>query len=291
MTITNFGSFCIDHVYTVPHFVKPGETLPCLSYQVHPGGKGLNQSLALAYAGASVRHIGKIGSDGVWMRTLLENAGVDVNLTAIVDTPTGHANIQVTPEGENAIVIYGGANQTISRADIELALQLSQPGEYLLIQNEISCLPELIEIAANKQLRIIFNAAPITDAVKDYPLHLIEVFVINEVEGESLTGETEPSMILDAMLNLYPDSKVILTLGQKGAAYKDRNSALTQPADNVMTIDSTGAGDTFTGYFLANYVAGKSIQKCLQTACKAAGISVTRRGAASSIPKLAELSW
>ena len=290
MIITNFGSYCIDHVYTVPYFVRPGETLPSINYEIHPGGKGLNQSLALAYAGAKVRHAGKVGNDGVWMRTLLNEAGVDTSLTMIVESPSGHANIQVTPEGENAIIIYGGANQQITVADIEVALAEVSEGDYLLIQNEISCLPELLEIAAMKKQRVVFNAAPITDDVKNYPLNLVETFVVNEVEGEALTGEAVPMSILDSMIDLYPSSRVILTLGEKGAVFQDRHQRVRQPARPVTAVDTTGAGDTFTGYFIANFTNGRSIKDCLQVACRAAGICVTRQGAASSIPKKEELS-
>ena len=289
MHITNFGSYCIDHVYWVPYFVRPGETLPSLDYQVHPGGKGLNQSLALALAGANVRHAGRVGNDGAWMKTLLSDAGVNVEFTQIVDTPTGHANIQVSPEGENAIVIYGGANQTITLDQIESTLEHCSAGDYLLIQNEINYLPELIEIASKKQQHIVFNAAPITEDVKQYPLQLIETFILNEVEGEALTGEQAPKAILESMIDLYPNSKVILTLGENGAVYKDRNKTVSQAANRVKAIDCTGAGDTFTGYFLASYVEDQSITTCLARACTAAGISVTRQGAASSIPKQHEV--
>ena len=295
MIITNFGSCCIDHVYSVPYFVKPGETLASLDYQIHPGGKGLNQSLALAYAGARVRHAGQIGHDGLWMKTLLSDAGVDTSLISVVDTPSGHAIIQVTPEGENAIVIYGGANKKITVRDIELTLSATIPGEYLLIQNETSCLPELIELASAKEQKIVFNAAPITDSVRDYPLDLVEIFVVNEVEGEALTGETMPDDILSAMADLYPTSEVILTLGEQGAIYQYQRQRISQPAEPVTAVDSTGAGDTFTGYFLARYVESleakdRDIQACLAIACHAAAVCVTRQGAASSIPRLEELT-
>ena len=290
ITIINFGSYCIDHVYKVPYFVRPGETLLSTHYEIYPGGKGLNQSLALAYAGAKVRHAGKIGKDGVWMKTLLSDAGIDTSLTTIIDTPTGHANIQVTPEGENAIIIYGGANRQITVPDIESVLSRVSEGGYLLIQNEISCLPELLEIAATKKQRVVFNAAPITDDVKTYPLNLIEIFIVNEIEGEALTGEAMPEDILNAMIDLFPSSSVILTLGEKGAVFQDKKQRVSQPAIPVAAVDTTGAGDTFTGYFMANFVIGNSVEDCLRIACRAGAICVTRPGAASSIPKMADLT-
>jgi ribokinase len=289
MNFINFGSYSIDNVYSVPHFVKPGETLPSLDYQVHPGGKGLNQSLALAYAGIKLKHAGKVGKDGLWLKSLLTEAGVDTSLTQVVDTPSGHANIQVTPEGENAIVIYGGANKSIEKQDIVAALANVSAGDYLLIQNEISCLPELIEMAARKQQRIIFNAAPITDEVVNYPLNLVEFFIVNELEGKAISGEVVPQDILDSLIDKYPESKIILTLGESGAIYKDRVQQISQAAYPVSAVDSTGAGDTFSGYFLAGFIQKMPIKACLEKACKAAAICVTRRGAASSIPRQDEL--
>jgi ribokinase len=289
MAITNFGSYCIDNVYSVPYFVKPGETLPCRQYRVHAGGKGLNQSLAMAYAGVPVRHAGKVGADGVWMKELLAKAGVDTSLTLVVETPSGHANIQVTPEGENAIVIYGGANQTIEPQDIERVLANTEPGDFLLIQNEISCLPELITSAHAAGQRIVFNAAPITSAVNDYPLEHIEIFIVNELEAQALTGESDVDRMLSRMAEKFPDARTLLTLGEQGAIYQDNETRHSRPAYRVSAVDSTGAGDTFTGYFMAGFVRGSPVEECLDLACRAAALCVTRPGAASSIPRLEEV--
>jgi len=285
MRILNFGSCCIDNVYSVPHFVKPGETLPSLEYRIHPGGKGLNQSLALAYAGAKVSHAGKVGRDGEWMKQLLDAAGVDTSLTQVLESPSGHAVIQVTPEGENAIVIYGGANKLIVEEDIIFALEDASPGDYLLIQNEISCLPELIELAAAKKQRIVFNSAPITEAVLSYPLEKIEFFIFNEIEGHALSGEQSQQDMLNTLLARFPESRLILTLGEQGAIYQDASTQISQSAFKVKVKDSTGAGDTFVGYFLAGFVHGLPIKQCLENACKAAALSVMKEGAASSIPQ------
>ncbi|MBD3648574.1 MAG: ribokinase [Pseudomonadales bacterium] len=289
MRITNFGSCCIDNVYSVPRFVVPGETLPASGYEVHAGGKGLNQSLALARAGANVRHAGKIGEDGVWMRQLLDDAGVDTSLIEVIDAPSGHANIQVTPSGDNAIVIFGGANRKIEARDVETVLADTKPGEFLLIQNEISALPELIDRAHAHEQRIVFNAAPITDDVIELPLDKIEMFVVNEVEGEALTGESRPEAIVDAMTRKFPGSKTILTLGEEGAIYQDADTRLKQSAFPVTPVDTTGAGDTFVGYFLATWLNEADIARCLERACRAAAICTTRRGAASSIPDGSEV--
>ena len=287
--ITSFGSICIDKVYQVPYFVNPGETLPCLDYQVHPGGKGLNQSLAIAFAGAQVRHAGKIGEDGAWLKTIMDDAGIDTTLTRIAEVPSGHANIQVTPEGENAIVLYGGANRTVTEDDVREVLSTSTAGDFLLIQNEISSLPTLIELAAVHGQRIVFNAAPITKEVNHYPLDKIELFIVNEVEGAAISGEEEPEKILNRMLEKFPNSGIVLTLGADGAIYQDAAQRISQSARPVKPVDTTGAGDTFIGYFLAGYSRGDDIGQCLKLGCEAAALCVTRPGAATSIPRLAEL--
>lgn len=290
MKVINFGSLCIDHVYSVPYFVKPGETLPCTNYQLHPGGKGLNQSLALAKAGANVWHAGKVGEEGTWLKDMLTQAGVDTRLTEIVDVPSGHANIQVTPDGQNAIVLFGGANQSITADDIDAVLAHGEKGDYLLVQNEISCMPELLENAHARGLKIAFNAAPITRQVLDYPLETVAVFIVNEVEGEALSGESDPERIIKTLLKLYPSSAITLTLGEKGAIYADQQRFIRQHAFTVDATDTTGAGDTFTGYFLAELLQQEDISDCLMTACKAAAVCVTRQGAATSIPAREELS-
>ncbi len=290
MTILNFGSCCIDNVYLVPHFVQPGETLPCDDYNIYPGGKGLNQSLALAYAGATVKHAGKVGEDGVWLKELLTDAGVDTDLLLVGDGPSGHANIQVNASGENSIVLFGGSNKTITHEEVDKVLSETAGGELLLIQNEISSLDYLINEAASRDLRIVFNAAPITDAVKDLPLEAIELLIINEVEGAALSGEVEPDAIIERLLSRYTSTNIVLTLGADGAMFADQERRITQSASMMDAVDTTGAGDTFTGYFLAGYSNSDPIEKCLEQATKAAALCVMRPGAASSIPKAEELN-
>jgi len=289
LPIINFGSCCIDHVYAVDHFVNPGETLPCTDYEVHPGGKGLNQSIALARAGAEVRHAGRIGKDGQWLKTLLTDEGVDTELLLIDDGPTGHANIQVSNDGENAIVLFGGANRKINVEDIDRVLSEAKPGQLMLLQNEISELDYLVEKAIDTGLRLALNAAPMADNIKNLPLDKFELLIINELEGEALAGATDPEAILGNLRDSFPGTRVVLTLGEAGAVFQYGDTQIRQEATTVEVKDSTGAGDTFTGYFLANYSRDESIENCLRKATLAAGISVTRNGAASSIPEDREL--
>jgi ribokinase len=289
MPVLNFGSCCIDHVYSVPHFAAPGETLPCSDYQVHPGGKGLNQSIAMAAAGAKVRHAGKVGEDGRWLLELMASKNIDISMMKVDAGPTGHANIQVTPEGENSIVLFGGANRTITESDIDEALEEAHSGEFLLIQNEISALDYLIDRACEKEMRVVFNAAPMSKDVNALPLEAIELLVINEIEGFELTKKTVPDEIITTLSSRFTDTNILLTLGAAGSIYAGRGDSVFQPARKVDAVDTTAAGDTYVGFFLAGYSAGNSVEECLALATSAAALCVMRAGAATSIPTLDEL--
>lgn len=290
MKILNYGSLCIDHVYWVPYFVKPGETLSCTNYELHPGGKGLNQSLALAYAGAEVWHAGMVGNDGIWLKELLTEAGVNTAMIQVTDTFSGHALIQVTPSGENAIVISGGANKTVKKDDLDRVFAQCEKGDCLLLQNEISSIPEIMKTAKSKSLQVVFNAAPITNDVLDYPLDCVDLFILNEVEGEALSGEKAPRQIIESLIERYQHAGVVLTLGQRGAMYGDHDKTVHQDAFTVEALDSTGAGDTFTGFFMSSWLDGQTVEQCLEVACKAAAICVTRSGAATSIPSQSDIA-
>jgi len=284
MKVINFGSINIDHVYEVEHFVRPGETLRSESYSIFSGGKGANQSLSLARAKAKVLHAGKIGEEGRWLLEKLQQSGVDTSLTEITDTPTGHALIQVNTEGENAIIIHGGANETITDNDIKRVLDVADKRDCLLVQNEINSVEKIIQQAKEKGLLIVFNPAPMNDAVRDYPLGLVDIFIINEVEGEALTQQRDPATILKHMQKLYPHSRTVLTLGTEGLIYGDGENIISLPAFKVEAVDTTGAGDTFIGYFLAELISGTEIEQCLQMGIKASALCVTRKGAGDSIP-------
>lgn len=286
MKIINFGSINIDHVYSVDHFVCPGETLSSKNYTVFSGGKGANQSIALARANADVIHVGNIGKDGVWLKEKMEKEGIDTHLVKTVKAPTGHAVIQVNSEGENAIIIHGGANETFKFGDIKKALKTAKSGDIILLQNEINSVDKILQQTKEKGLKVVFNPAPMTDAVKDYPLELVDIFIINETEGEALSGEKKPEKIIKAMGKLYPKSAVVLTLGKKGVIYSEGKKVIKVDALKVKAVDTTGAGDTFIGYFLAELSRGVTIEKCLKAAVKAASLCVTRKGAADSIPRL-----
>jgi len=287
--ILSFGSLNIDHVYQVEHLVRPGETVAGNQYFRFAGGKGLNQSLAMARAGARVFHAGKIGADGLWLKQLLIDNGVDVSFVKVVKGPTGHAIIQVNRKGENAIVIHGGANQEIKASEVGHIFKEFMPGDFLVIQNEISAVPTIIKQAASRGLQIFFNPTPMRPEVLNYPLRLVSYFIINEVEGAQLTRRRRPKEILEVMQENFPQASVVLTLGERGACFSGPGKRIAIPAVKVKAVDTTAAGDTFIGYLVAEIAAGRDISNALKTACQAAAICVTRHGAADSIPFRREL--
>ena len=291
MKILNFGSLNIDHVYQVDHFVRAGETLASSGYARHMGGKGFNQSIALARAGAAVYHAGCMGEDGDFMRAYLREAGVNVAFLRTVDEPTGHAMIQVEPSGENCILLFGGANQRIEAAQIRETLAHFAAGDILLLQNEVSGLPALLEEGAKRGLRIAINPAPMDAGIVAADLSEVRWLIVNEGEGAALSGAKNAQDVLAALREKYPHAAVVLTLGEKGAYYQDENETCFVKAFCAgEAVDTTGAGDTFTGYFLAGIAAGASAKRAMEIAARASGIAVTRAGAAQSIPPMAEVN-
>lgn len=284
MKIICIGSINIDHVYRVPHFVQPGETLASEEYALFSGGKGANQSLAAARAGAKVVHAGRIGPEGAWIREKLSADGVDTVLIETVEVPTGHAVIQVTPEGENAIIIHGGANRSFTPEAIDAALEYAKEGDFLLLQNEINLLEAIIPKAKAKGMTVVFNPAPMGLEVLDYPLQDVDIFILNETEATALTGAESSHAVVSKMLERFPQSRTVLTLGKRGVIYADKERLIPVDAVKVDPVDTTGAGDTFIGYFLAGLVEGMDIKEALELAVRASSVCITRNGAADSIP-------
>jgi len=277
MKVLNFGSLNIDFVYRVRDFVRPGETLSASEFARFAGGKGLNQSIALARAGAHVVHAGAVGTDGNFLLELLRGNGVDCALVEVVDdTPTGHAVIQVADSGENAIVLYPGANHRITPESIDRALAATEPGDMLLLQNEISSMTDIIIRAHERGLRIFFNPAPMTEAVAAYPLELVDTLIVNETEWEALSASRLPDEV-----------NVLKTLGAKGAIYDGRIFVPAQRVENV--VDTTAAGDTFIGYFVAGLLEGRDVESAMQTASLASAWCVRHSGAEPSIPRRRDL--
>ncbi len=287
--ILNFGSLNIDFVYKVPHFVRPGETLQSISLEQFAGGKGANQSVALAKAGAEVFHAGKVGHDGLWLKEKLHHYGVDVTHVIEGKNSNGHAMIQVDKEGQNAIILYPGTNKEIEKSEIEKAFAAFNEGDYLLLQNEINLMDMLIKMGHEKGLKVCFNPAPMDSKVLDYPLECVSVLIVNETEGCALAGTKDQGAILKILGEKYPHAEILLTTGSEGASYFYEGKELHLPAEKVQVVDTTAAGDTFIGYFLAEKTQERPIEVCLQTAMHAAAKCVTKEGAMDSIPSRSEL--
>ncbi len=288
--VLNFGSLNIDHVYQVDHVVRPGETLAGKGYEVFAGGKGANQSAALALAGAPVRHCGRVGEDGVWLRDGLGELGVDVSGIVVDPTcHTGHAVIQVeSTGGENAIFLYPGTNQQISDAQIETAFSGYISSRILLLQNEINSSPSIIHQAKSRNLQVCLNPAPFSTDILQWPLHLVDLLIVNQMEAAGLAvlpATAPPHDLLDTLCRRWPQAEILLTLGEAGALFHSHGGrtrvTAVQPGP---VLDTTAAGDTFIGYFLAARIGGLGPEDCLRRAAVAAGICVTRHGARASIP-------
>ncbi len=284
MKILNFGSLNIDHVYQVDHIGRPGETLASSSYQVFAGGKGANQSAALARAGAAVCHAGQVGPQGQWLIEKLAALGVDMQFTLIGESPTGHAIIQVDSEGQNSIILYPGANKTLTTEQFNTTLKHFNEGDILLLQNEVNNISHLIEQANEQGLTICFNPAPYGPEIQTYALDKVDILVVNETEGMGLAKVNSTEFLIDRLADAYADAEIILTLGEKGSIYRSAQDCLEVPANLVEVVDTTAAGDTFIGYYLAGKAAHLSVVESLQRATRAAGLCATRPGAMDSIP-------
>jgi ribokinase len=272
MKVINFGSLNIDLVYHVREFARPGETISATGFARFAGGKGLNQSVALARAGAEVFHAGAVGADGGFLLDVLRESGADCSAVAVdPEVPTGHAVIQVADSGENLIVLYPGANHRITPELTERALANAEVGDILLLQNEISSIPGIMRAASKRGMRIFFNPAPMTSAVAEYPLELVDTLIVNETEWEAVAGCQLPSAL-----------NILKTLGARGAVYNDD---IRVPADHVdRVVDTTAAGDTFIGYFIAELLRGAGVSAAMTTAAAASAWCIQRPGASPSIP-------
>lgn len=278
------GSLNYDYVYEMDHIAAPKETAASSNMETVCGGKGLNQSIALAKAGAEVWHGGIVGEDGGLLKETAAGYGVHIEHIKSVSGRSGHAIIQVDRKGQNAIVLYGGSNRKFTADYILRTLDFFEKGDCLVLQNEINHTDEIIREGYARGMNIVLNPSPFEPEILNWELSKVSTFFLNEVEGEQMTGKRDEKEMLAVLKARYPAAEFVLTLGEKGAVYAAGAEEIFQPAVPVCAVDTTAAGDTFTGYFLAARAKGFPAGQCLEIAARAASIAVGRKGAAPSIP-------
>ena len=289
MKILNFGSCNIDYVYFLDHIVQTGETQTTHKMEIFPGGKGLNQAVAAARADAETYLAGCVGNDAQILTDVLKENKVNTDFLKSIDVKNGHAIIQVSDDGNNSIFLHAGSNSMVTKEHINSVLKHFDRGDILLLQNEINNVDYIIEKAYEKQMCIILNPSPLNEAIKKTDFHKLSYIILNEVEAKAISGCENPEESLMYFKNTYPNLCVVLTLGSRGCIYADSQRRLFQPAFRVTAVDTTAAGDTFTGYFAAGLLDGADYGEILKTASAASAISVTREGAAVSIPMRGEV--
>ena len=293
MKVLNIGSLNLDYVYQVEHFVRPGETLSALSQSVNPGGKGLNQSIALARAGAQVFHAGCLGRGGETLKSLLEENGVDTSLLQPVDQIQGNAVIQVNREGQNCILLFGGSNRCLSPEQIDRALEAFSREDILVLQNEVNDLPRIVDKAYARGMQIVLNPSPYDDGLRNVDFGKLSWIFVNEVEAAQISGSENPDQAWLRLHQAYPKLSVLITLGSAGSvAWRVEGEQVIHQRQEVFpvtAVDTTAAGDTYTGFFIGGLLDRLPLRECMRRASMASAISVQRPGAASSIPLIAEV--
>ena len=294
MKVLNFGSLNIDYVYSLDHFVQKGETISSERLDIFSGGKGLNQSVALGRAGAEVYHAGAIGQDGEFLIELLCEAGVRTEFVRRLESVrTGNAIIQRDKAGDNCIILYGGANQNIERAQVDETIGFFEAGDYIVLQNEINEMAYIMEKAHEKGMKIVLNPSPMDEKILALPLSFVDLFILNEIEACQLLGLSREERrdaasrgeeLLRKLSERFPQAMIVLTLGEMGSVCMDGQETVKQPIYKTRTVDTTAAGDTFTGYFISSIINGMPVQEGLRLAAKASAIAVSRPGATASIP-------
>lgn len=285
MKILNFGSINIDKIFSVDHIVRPGETIDSKLYEEKIGGKGLNQSIALAKVSDQVYHAGKLNTKDDFILDYLEDNRVNTKYIRKTEIFTGSAFIQLDKNGENSIVLSHGANYDMDTDFIDEVLADFKKDDILLLQNEINNLEYIIDEAHKKEMFIVLNPSPINEDLLKIDLNKINMLIMNETEAKDISGENDDIKIIDKLKFTYGNLKTIITLGQKGSIYFDENKNVSQDAYKVEVVDTTGAGDTFTGYFVGLMAKGYDVEECLNYASLASALAVKVKGASNSIPE------
>ena len=290
MRVLVFGSANIDRTYQVDHFVNAGETISADKMDLFCGGKGFNQAIAFARAGSDVYFAGAVGDDGSMLIHTLKENGVNVEHLKMVSGPSGHAVIQVTPEGQNSIIILAGSNASITHVDVDRVLASFEKGDLIVLQNEISSVDYIIDRAHELNMIIALNPSPFNEKIKSYDLSKVDYLLVNEVEAALLTDCSEQGQMAGAIQKKYPNANVVLTLGSAGSMFIGSDGEVfMREAYKTTVVDTTAAGDTYTGYFLSEALSTGNREVALKIATIASGIAVSRPGASMSIPHIDEV--
>lgn len=289
------GSINMDMVARVPHMPVGGETLTADKYYVNPGGKGANQAVAIAKLGGKVAMIGKVGSDetGDALKNNLKAMGVDESMVTRADVSSGIAMI-IVEGGENRIILYKGANHSVTKADVDEGLKNAKPGDALVMQLEIplETVTYAAAVAKQKGMLVLLNPAPAVPLGEEL-LKNVDIIAPNETETEILTGvglDSDVHIAL-AVKKLYQlgVKRVIITMGSRGSIVAEGQTITPVEPRKVKAVDTTSAGDTFVGATVLRYLDGDTLEDAARFASVASSITVTREGAAQSIPTLEEV--
>ncbi len=285
MTVFCFGSINIDNFYDVDHLPKPGETLASNDHRVGLGGKGANQSIAAALAGATVHHIGAVGAEGAWCVDRLRDMGVDTSHIVTTTAATGHANICVDASGENMIVLFAGANVQMTDVQVANALKDADANDTLILQNETVLTLEAATRARKQGLFVVYSAAPFDASRAAQMLPVTDLLVVNEIEAKQLSDA------LGVATDQIDVANLLITKGAQGAVWRvgATGEEIGVPAFKVDPVDTTGAGDCFIGYVAAGLDQGVEIRDAMRLGAAASAIQVTRHGTADAMPDRAEV--
>ena len=293
------GSVNADLVATVDHIPLTGETITGTTFQIHPGGKGANQAVAVARLVYPVKMIGRVGSDvyGQQLRSHLQTAGVNTDAVSTTEDSSGIALIMVLQSGENCIVVIPGANASVSPADIDANLPTIREAGMVLAQLEIpiATVSYLADVCAREGVPLMLDPAPAVSLPRKL-LEQVAWFTPNETESAffvndiaATTGQVDPKRSAEA-LRRAGIQRVVLKLGSRGAFIASDKSEALVPSYPVKAVDTTAAGDTFNGAFATGLLMGKTTIESARFAAAAAAISVTRMGAQPSMPSLVEVT-
>ncbi|MGP6140531.1 MULTISPECIES: ribokinase [unclassified Jeotgalibaca] len=290
MRVLNFGSLNYDRTYQVEAFVEAGQTISSLKYSDFLGGKGLNQSVSLSRAGCDVYHVGVVGPDGSELKQMLHENGIHTDYIFESPIQSGHAVIQISQAGENAIIVDGGSNLELSKDLIDFVFeQFKDEPCYVLAQNEVSNIDYIISRAKQFGHTVFLNPSPMNATLLQAPLDQVNYFILNETEAFAITSLEDADASIRKMHEVYPNSHIILTLGEHGVIYFDGQSTVKQAAFKTEVVDTTCAGDTFTGYAMGGIMQDKPMEEVLRVASIASSLCIGIKGASNSIPTLEEV--